>query len=188
MKVRSRGNSFEFHIIIEIMQFNIERNRKEKFIIITFSAGSYLTYNVGVFNQILIKFRKMASRLLLQPQLLYTFYSPMVMNHFIFKIQSGTVRNTIIKKKKKYYYCHQHSLLPCQISSILNVLDGDKRASHCNHGVGQSHILQQRTGWRRSFSFSITLQFVTFIHNYFNQQTNKKKKKEITQLKIMQRI
>ena len=50
MKARSRGDSIEFHIIIEIMEFNIERNRKEKFIIITFSAGSYLTYNVGVFN------------------------------------------------------------------------------------------------------------------------------------------
>lgn len=50
MKARSRGNSFEFHIIIEIMQFNTERNRKEKFIMITFSAGSYLAYNVGVFN------------------------------------------------------------------------------------------------------------------------------------------
>lgn len=50
MKARSSGNSTEFHIIMEIMQFNIGRNRKEKFIIITFSAGSYLTYNVGVFN------------------------------------------------------------------------------------------------------------------------------------------
>ena len=50
MKARSRGNSSEFHIIMEIMQFNIGRNRKEKFIIITFSAGSYLTYNEGVFN------------------------------------------------------------------------------------------------------------------------------------------
>lgn len=87
MKARSRKNSIEFNIIIELMQFIIERNRKEN-VIVNYIFSWFILDIQGRIVQIDShqvqedgKFTAFAATTII------FFYSPIVMNHFIFKIQ-----------------------------------------------------------------------------------------------------